>query len=210
MKEGKLEKFNIQEIKRIANAFKKGKIAIMPTETIPGLICSALSKKAVERMMAIKNRPAQKPPTIIISDLNQLSLLGIKTSVFEREVLSKIWPASISFVLSCPNNSKKYLHQGLNSLAVRLPRKKWLCQLLQIAGPIATTSANLADEPFAKTVLTGVKIFSQDLDFYVIGGKTSKTLPSTVVQIDSQNKTINILRKGADAKKIFSFSSKKR
>jgi len=49
-----------------------GKVIVYPTDTIYGLGCSALDKKAVGKIYRIKNRAKKKPLLVLISDFKML------------------------------------------------------------------------------------------------------------------------------------------
>ena len=50
-------------IHRAVEALSAGKVIAIPTETVYGLAASALVPSAVDRLMEIKGRPADKPFT---------------------------------------------------------------------------------------------------------------------------------------------------
>ena len=45
----------------LAKILKNGGIAVMPTDTIYGIVASALDSKAVERLYAVRKRNPNKP-----------------------------------------------------------------------------------------------------------------------------------------------------
>ena len=53
-------------------------VGVLPTDTLYGLVGSALSKKAVARIYKLRRRNPQKPFIILISSLADLKLFNIK------------------------------------------------------------------------------------------------------------------------------------
>jgi L-threonylcarbamoyladenylate synthase len=116
----------------------KGEIAIIPTDTVYGVVARASDQLAVARLYELKHREA-KPGTLVAANVGQLVDMGI-----EREYLAaveKYWPGAVSVIIPC-NRSLAYLHQGINSLAIRIPDDVWLHDLLEQTGPLLTSSAN--------------------------------------------------------------------
>lgn len=168
-----------------------GCVAVIPTDTVYGLVSRAADPVAVERMYEIKKREA-KPGTLIAASIDQLAQLGIK-----RRYLSAVeqwWPGAISVVVPC-GDELAYLHRGQRSLAVRIPDDDGLLQLLTKTGPLATTSANMPGEPTATTVAEAKAYFGEAVDAYEDGGDMSGRPPSTVVRIVDD--AIEVLREGA-------------
>jgi L-threonylcarbamoyladenylate synthase len=170
---------------------KAGAVGVIPTDTVYGLVSRATDAVAVERMYKIKKRDA-KPGTLIAANIDQLVALGIK-----RRYLTAVeqwWPGALSVVIPC-GDELAYLHRGMRSLAVRIPDKPELIQLLEQTGPLATTSANDPGQPTANTVEDARRYFGDAVDFYVDGGDMSGHVPSTVVRIVDD--AIEVLRDGA-------------
>lgn len=170
---------------------KPGSIAVIPTDTVYGVVARAADQSAVARLYQLKHRE-NKPGTLIAASIDQLAELGIK-----RRYLTAVeqwWPGAISVVIPC-GDELDYLHQGKRSLAVRLPDNDSLHKLLETTGPLLTSSANQPEEPPANTVAEAQAYFGDKVDFYEDGGDLSGRQPSTVVRIIDD--AIEILRPGA-------------
>lgn len=178
---------------------KNGGVGVMPTDTIYGLVGSALSKKAVFRIYKLRRRSPEKPFIILISSLKELGLFKIKLDVFSRKILDKVWPNPVSVVLPCPSKDFFYLHRGKKTLAFRLPKDRTLVRILKETGPLIAPSANLEGMVPAESIGQAKKYFGNKVDFYN-GKKTIKGQASTLIEI--KNRKINILRQGKTEIKI--------
>lgn len=165
--------------KDIEIAVSKGLVLVLPTDTVYGLVCSAIDKDAVKLLYEVKGRVG-KPGTIIAGNIQQLLAMGFDTD--EVATASKYWPGPVSVILSAPPNLS-YLHMGLESLAVRLPEPEWLQELLTSTGPLATTSANLPGQPIASTVSEAKELFGNKVALYIDGGDLSNAEASRIVRI---------------------------
>lgn len=167
-----------------------GKVGVLPTDTLYGLVCQAGDRIAVRRLYDLKNRE-QKPGTIIVANIGQLTTLGIKARYLKA--VEHFWPNPLSIVIPCHN--LEYIHQGKGTVAVRIPDDGALQKLLTQTGPLVTTSANQPGEPPANTIDEAKDYFGEAVDFYIDGGDLSGRQPSTVIRIVDD--VVEVLRAGA-------------
>lgn len=184
---------NIEKI--IGPILLAGGIGVFPTDTIYGVIGSALQKETVERIYKLRKREFKKPMIIMISSMSDLRLFGIKLNLKQKNILAKLWPGKVSIIFDCKSKKFSYLHRGTFSLALRLPKDTNLVRILKKTGPLVAPSANLAGEKPAETCGEARKYFEDKVDFYVDYGKL-KSMHSTLVKID-ENGAVKILRQGA-------------
>ena len=169
-------------------------IAIIPTDTIYGVVASTFSKIAVERAYRILRRNPKKPFIILISSITDLALFNVNLDADTKKILKKLWPGKISIVLPVTFPKFHYLHCGTKTLAFRMPKKPSLLKLLKKTGPLISSSANPQGKKPAETIAQAKKYFGDKIDFYISGGKI-KSLPSTLVEI--KRGKINVIRKGS-------------
>ncbi|QQG43330.1 MAG: threonylcarbamoyl-AMP synthase [Candidatus Daviesbacteria bacterium] len=174
-------------------ALLQGKIVVMPTDTIYGIVGSALTQETVEKIYALRKRALSKPMIILISSLEDLKKFKVELDSFTLDFLNKHWPAALSVVLPCLSPEFEYLHRGTKSLAFRMPKNIKLLNLLRQVGPLVAPSANFEGEKPAENVEEARKYFGDEV-IYVDGGKLSGQT-STLIEI--KNSQVKILREGA-------------
>jgi L-threonylcarbamoyladenylate synthase len=204
---------------KIAGFLSRGGVGIIPTDTIYGLVGSALNKKTVERIYKLRRRNLRKPMIVLIGSMSDLKKFGVKIGVQEKRILNRIWPNKVSVILPCPSRKFAYLHRGTKSIAFRLPKPARLHRLLQKTGPLVAPSANWEGEKPARTVSEARKYFGEKVDpvvefpmaakprkstlrrkfhygvdFYVDGGRRVSR-PSTLLTI--KDGRLKVLREGA-------------
>jgi L-threonylcarbamoyladenylate synthase len=168
-----------------------GEIAVIPTDTVYGVVCKASDELAVERLYALKSRQ-KKPGTVIAANIDQLVNLGLKKRYLKP--LEHYWPGSISVII--PSEFKlRYLDQGVGALAVRIVDDKKLATILKNTGPLLTSSANLPGEKEASNIDEAKAYFGEKVDHYVDGGDLSGRQSSTVIRIVDD--AVEVLREGA-------------
>ena len=148
---------------------KRGGIGVLPTDTLYGVVGSALSKKAVARIYTVRNRNQKKPCIILIHSIRDLALFGIS--------------GRVSVIMPCPYKKFAYLHRGIKTLAFRMPADIRTRRLLQKTGPLVAPSANTEGMPPATTIAAAKRYFSESVDFYISAGKRVSA-PSTLVVIE--------------------------
>lgn len=198
------KKFNSEAVKILKN----GGIGVIPTDTIYGIVCSALSKKAVERVYRLRKRNPRKPVIVLISSINDLKKFGIAPDAISHKQLAKFWPGPVSIALQITDSlatqdlakrdkrqmaKLKYLHCGKRAIAFRMPQKAALRRFLKKTGPLIAPSANFEGKPTAKTIEEAQKYFGEEIDFYIDGGKL-KSEPSTLISV--KNGKIRVIRQG--------------
>jgi L-threonylcarbamoyladenylate synthase len=169
----------------------KGAVGVVPTDTIYGLCAHAANHAAVRKLYALKQYE-HKPGTLIAANIEQLAELGVDKAALQ--VVAHLWPNALSIILPAADKSA-YLHQGLDSLAVRIPKDEALCKVLLLAGPLLTTGANHPGEPAANNLEDAQRYFGDEADFYVEGGDRSNWPPSTVARLTGNR--LEVTRPGA-------------
>lgn len=166
-----------------------GKIGVMPTDTVYGVVARAEDVTAVNHMYALKKRE-NKPGTLIAANTGQLLSLGVPAE--QIEAVKKWWPNSLSAVLTV--NGNDYLTQSVGTLAMRVVADEKICSLLKRTGPLITSSANQPGEPHATTIEEAIAYFGDSVDFYVDGGLLANVQPSTIIRPTDSG--IEVLRQG--------------
>lgn len=182
------------EVRRILH---KGGVGVIPTDTIYGIVGSALSPKTVAKIYRLRRRRPDKPMIILIGSKINVRRFGVRFDLRTSNILNRLWPGKVSIIL--PLSAKRqtlrklhYLHRGTNTLAFRLPAKKSLREFLKKTGPLVAPSANFEGRSPAKTIGEARKYFGSKVDFYVDAGKITGA-PSKIVVF--QNGKVIFLRK---------------
>ncbi len=181
---------NTIEKSQVAQAFMKGMVGVIPTDTVYGLAARAHDESAVKKMYDLKNRE-KKPGTLIAANVQQLLDLGVSQGDIDQ--VSKYWPGPVSAVLTLYTSG--YLHQEVGTLAMRVVDDENLVKILETTGPLITSSANQPAQPPATTIDEAYDYFGDSVDFYVDGGVIDNVQPSTIVRPTTDG--LEILRQGA-------------
>jgi L-threonylcarbamoyladenylate synthase len=160
-----------------------GGLAVIPTDTIYGIVASAFDKKAITKLHKLKQRPSGKPFIVLVSDVSQLNTFGIDTK-WQKSTF-KYWPGPYSLIFPCNNPSLKYLTSKDKTIALRMPDNKELVEFIKQTGPIVAPSANPGSLPPAKNITKAREYFGDNVDIYIDGGEITNINPSTLIDIKS-------------------------
>ncbi|MGI8474312.1 L-threonylcarbamoyladenylate synthase type 1 TsaC [Pectobacterium brasiliense] len=147
-----------------------------PTEAVFGLGCDPDSEVAVNRLLALKQRPWQKGLILIAADFSQLApyIDDSALSDEQKAVMFSTWPGPVTWVLPAKRTTPQWLTGQFSSLAVRVsdhPLVKELC--LRYGKPLVSTSANLSGQPPCRTAQEVSLQFGGDFPVLVgdVGGR---------------------------------------
>ena len=184
----------MEKIKEILE--NDGVIAFV-TDTVWGLGCLPTSQKAVERIYEIKNRDSKKPLILMSDDIEPLRKYVKPLPDLARNLIKKYFPGALTLVVDKSDNTPNYITSDMPTVGIRVPNNKTFAQICKsIEGHVlATTSANLSNEPAALTYKQAVKYIGDKVDLVVEDfGKKAKGHASTVAGVSP--KGITIFRQG--------------
>lgn len=175
----------------IVESILNGGVGVIPTDTLYGLVGSALNPDAVDRIYDLKQRDPKKPFIVLISDIEELEQFGVIVSDELTSRLGAYWPGPYSVILPTIDDQFEYLDRGRGGIAFRLPANDTLRALLRKTGPLVAPSANVEGGAPAGTAHEAKSYFGTDVDFY-IEGEELRGSPSTLIEFDGDE--VRILR----------------
>lgn len=176
MKVVRLSSDGVEEASRV---LERGGMVCFPTDTIYGLLASALNREAVERLYSFR-RPSNRPFLLLLPSVDWLETLDLLVGRRHLQLLSEF---NATFIFYKRNSIPLYLTRGKRSLAVRIPPKgSSILELLQRLGkPVVAPSANPEGEKPATNIEEAMAYFGKLVDLYVDGGERAGK-PSTVLR----------------------------
>ena len=194
---------NGKEIRKLASIIRRGGIGVVATDTMYGLVGSALSKKAVARIYRVRKRNKKKPLIVLIKTMGELSRFGVRLDTTTTQALRGLWPSRVSVIFPLVGERWRYLHRGTKTLAFRIPKKKAIAALLRATGPLVAPSANIEGEKPAASIKEACAFFKNRVDFYIESGRQSTSFSTVVRPMRDQGA---IVRRGVDFKKAQAFA----
>ncbi len=182
---------------RAAQVLAAGHLLIFPTDTVYGLACRADDEEAVRKLFAAKRRPQEKALPILVANIQALEALSVTMQLppKARRMAQALWPGPLTIVVQKAATIPDIVTGGQNSVGVRVPDLPLTRRILATCCfPVATTSANISDEPPARDVEDLPAELKEAVALIVDGGLCPGGQPSTVVDITKDPP--QILRKG--------------
>ena len=161
-------------------ALRAGGVIAFPTDTVYGL---AVLPGGESKIDALKGRPAELPLILMVAEPAQAEAF-VAVDRRARWYMQRWWPGPLTLVLPA----------GEGTLGVRIPDHPLALELLRVAGPLFTTSANRHGEPPAMTAEEASRL--PGLAGVLDGGRAPGGEPSTVIAL-LPGQELTVIREGA-------------
>ena len=188
--------FKDADVLEATKILKSGGIGIFPTDTVYGIGCDFINATSLKRLFKAKKRDLNKPINILVSNIKMLD--GVVTNIkdIEKTLIESFWPGALTIIFNKTNLVPDLLTSGLDTVGIRMPDNTVCLDLINKFGkPIATSSANISNEPATNFVDENlIKKFNNNVDFILDSGKIDGNVPSTIVRVVGNK--VNILREG--------------
>lgn len=131
-------------LEEAASKLKQGELVAIPTETVYGLAADASNDVALAKIFSTKQRPADHPLIVHISDVSQVPNWA---SVFPETAIKlaqAFWPGPLTLILPAKSHVSKVVRGGEATIALRVPNHPLTLALLKLSQlSVAAPSANL-------------------------------------------------------------------
>ncbi len=186
---------NKKNLNNVISYLKKGDVVGLPTETVYGLAGNAFSKKAVNKIYKLKNRPKSNPLIVHFSDLKSAEKEVFLCNNFLK-LYKKFSPGPITFVLNKKPQSKIQPQVTVNkkTVAIRFPKHPIIKSIFKkVDFPLAMPSANISSGVSPINAEHVYDEFKDKIKIIIDGGQSKIGLESTVIDLTGRPK---ILRPG--------------
>jgi len=171
-------------------------IMAYPTDTVYGLGCDSLSQAAVRKIYDLKKRLPSKPSPVLVADLDMVRCLALELPPCFDILSAEFWPGPLTLVLRVREGFPAEVLGPNRTLGVRLPDIPWIRELAgRLGAPLLATSANISGEKEIADPAEVIAAFGEKVDLIIDGGPSPGGMPSTVVDLTSEEP--RILRQGS-------------
>jgi tRNA threonylcarbamoyl adenosine modification protein (Sua5/YciO/YrdC/YwlC family) len=186
-----------RKIRHVVDVLLKGGIIVYPTDTIYGLGCNLMNKKAIERLSQILNIKAHKLNlSFICHDLSQISQYARRLDTPVFKLLKKALPGPFTFILEASSKVPKILDANKKTVGIRIPDHPIPRMIVEgLGNPLMT--ASIKNEDAIREYTTDPREIYEDLKHVVdvvIDSGAGGNVPSTIVDCSSGG--IEIIRQG--------------
>ncbi len=156
-----------------------GGLVAFPTDTVYGLGCAVSRPEAIAAIYAVKRRPPEKLVAILLGGMRDVDDETWVVDDRATALADRFWPGALSLVLPSRRDDDR-------TQSFRVPDHQVALGLLETAGPMYVTSANVSDEPDtldADDVLIAFATQPDDVAAVLDGGRVPGGTPSTVLDL---------------------------
>jgi len=170
-------------------------LVAFPTETVYGLGANALSSDAVNRVFALKGRPATNPLIVHVVDIDMAKSVVAHWPDEAQQIAKAFWPGPVTLVLPKADSIPANVCANGSTVAVRCPNHPCALALIEsFAKPIVGPSANPSGR-ISPTTPEHVADGFPNTDLLIVdGGHCRAGIESTVVDLSTDR--VRILRPG--------------
>jgi tRNA threonylcarbamoyl adenosine modification protein (Sua5/YciO/YrdC/YwlC family) len=163
-------------IRRVSEVLDKGGLIAYPTDTFYGIGCDLYNKKGIQLIYRLKNRPLEKPFSLVCESLKGISLYG-QVSNYAYKTMKRLLPGPYTFILEGTRLVPKIMLTKRKSVGIRVPNNKICLAIVRTLGrPVISTSAGYNDPQSIK------EAYGSYLDIVIDGGVLYQS-PSSVVSL---------------------------
>lgn len=161
-----------------------GGLVAFPTETVYGLGADATNAAAVQRVFAIKGRPANNPLIVHVGDVAMARQVTASWPGEAQQLAQAFWPGPLTFVLPKHPSLPTGVTGGGPGVAVRCPDHPLTLELIAMFGrPLVGPSANPSSR-VSPTAAAHVRSYFSEQEVLVLdGGACSAGIESTVIEV---------------------------
>ena len=161
-------------LRHAARCLSQGGLIAYPTEAVYGLGCDPHNPIALSRLLALKQRRADKGLILIAANLSQLQPYINPLSPTLKAQLSTHWPGPYTWILPARLSVSPQLRGKHGGIAVRISAHAQSVALCRaFGGAIVSTSANKSGKPALRDAQAVRQQLGPGLD-YILSGKTDK------------------------------------
>ncbi len=176
------------DVNSLVNILNNGGIAVIPTDTVYGLVGDATSENVIKKIFEIKQREYTKPLLILISNFDMLKKYVKNISPLELEIINKFWPGPLTIIFQNKKNLSAILTANKSEIAIRMPNDERLLDLInKLDKPIIATSANIAH----KKTITSIDLLEDkiknNVDYIYDGGFLEDKVRDGIISKDIKN-----------------------
>jgi L-threonylcarbamoyladenylate synthase len=176
-------------------AVQRGRLVVLPTDTVYGVGADAFNAEAVQRLLDAKGRGRHMPPPVLVSARTTLDALAVGVPDWARTLVDTLWSGPLTLVVRQQPSLQWDLGETRGTVAVRMPDHEVALELLARTGPLAVSSANRTGLPAATDADSAEAMLGELVRVVLDGGSTPGPVPSTIV--DCTGERPRVLREGA-------------
>jgi tRNA threonylcarbamoyl adenosine modification protein (Sua5/YciO/YrdC/YwlC family) len=135
-----------RKVRQAVDALEAGEVIAYPTDTVYGLGCDIMNRRAIDRLYAIKGMDKRHELAFICPDLGDIARYAVVEKQ-EYRVLRHYLPGPYCFILTATKEVPKLLQSRRKTVGIRIPAHEVIRAIARELGrPIISTTAQRTGE----------------------------------------------------------------
>ena len=173
-----------QAIDRAGKILADNGIVIFPAQCLYGVAAHALAPRAVEKVFALKQRPAGNPLLVLVKDRTMIASLVTRIPPGAGKLMDTFWPGKLTLVMHAASHIPESLTAGTGKIGIRVPFHPTARALVRAVDfPITGTSANLSGRPGCTRTADLAPSILKKADLILDAGSVAGGTGSTIVDV---------------------------
>src|SRR5262245_15931053 len=130
-----------RKIRRAVEALEAGQVIGYPADTVDGLGCDVMNKKAVDRLYEIKGMERSQMLAFVCRDLSEVARYAVVHNDVYR-TLRKFLPGPYCFILEATRDVPRIVQTSRRTVGIRIPKHPVAIALVtELGRPIISSTA---------------------------------------------------------------------
>ena len=177
-----------RKVRQVVEVLQRGGVIIYPTDTVYGIGCDLLNRRAVERLCKIQEiKPQKLNLSFICSDLSHISEFVLRMETPEFKILKRALPGPFTFIFDSNSQVPKILGVNKKTVGIRIPQHNIPLEIVKGLGNPLITASVKDDDEIKEYTTDAEEIYHDFLNKVdlVIDGGPGGNVPSTIVDFTS-------------------------
>lgn len=172
----------------MVECLKQGGVIVYPTDTVYGIGCDLMNRKAIDRLCKILEiKPHKLNLSFICSDFSDISKYTRQLETSEFKIIKRFLPGPFTFIFMAGSLVPKIVGENKKTVGIRLPNHPIPREIVKLLDHPLVTSSVKDDDKIKEYTTDPEEIFEDfkhQVDIVIDGGMGGNT-PSTVIDFTS-------------------------
>lgn len=183
-----------KDIDECLSVLQQGGTILYPTDTIWGIGCDATNEEAVNKIIALKQRPQQKSFVVLVTSEKDILQYTASPDLAVFDYLQTVTKPTTVIYEHALGLAETVINED-GSVAIRICNDEFCRHLIRrFRKPIVSTSANISGEPSPQNYAQVSPVIKQGVDYVVNYRQDDNDLRTASALIRWQNGKVKIIR----------------
>jgi L-threonylcarbamoyladenylate synthase len=181
----------VSDVDEVVRSIREGKLAVLPTDTVYGLVCAAFERQPALDLYRLKGRDAIQPTAVLFASVSAALALLPGHAARVAAILEALLPGPYTLIVPNPQRQFAWLSGTRpESIGVRVPVLTGAAaEIVGRLGAVVATSANLPGEPDPRRLADVPSVILDGVVAAIDAGELPG-VPSTVIDLSAHDPVV--------------------